>query len=91
MKRFLTLLLVLSSILHAQKLDLGSRVHPLPAANRFAVPGYFVWCGAPVKGPDGKFHLFYSRWPVNVGFAPGWALYSEIAYAVSEKPAGPYQ
>lgn len=77
--------------LHAQDLDLGARVRPLPAANRFAVPGYFVWCGAPVKGTDGKYHLFYSRWPVSLGFAPGWALHSEIAYAVSDNPAGPYR
>lgn len=75
----------------ATDLDLGHRVQPLPQANRFQVDGYFVWCGAPVKGPDGKYHLFYSRWPVKVGFAPGWALHSEIAYAVSDAPAGPYR
>lgn len=72
-------------------LDLGSRVQPLPAANRFSLPDHFVWCGAPVKGPDGKYHLFYSRWPVKAGFAPGWALRSEIAYAVADRPAGPYR
>jgi hypothetical protein len=73
------------------ELNLGVRIQPLPKANRFSVPGYHVWCGAPVCGPDGKFHLFYSRWPANAGFAPGWALASEIAYAVSDKPEGPYQ
>jgi hypothetical protein len=75
----------------AQDLDLGARVQPLPAANRFAEKDYFVWCGAPVKGPDGKYHLFYSRWPVTVGFAPGWAIHSAIAYAVADRPTGPYQ
>jgi hypothetical protein len=90
MKLVITLL-VLSAISTAQDLDLGSRVQPLPAANRFAERDFFVWCGAPVKGPDGKYHLFYSRWPVRVGFAPGWAIHSEIAYAVSDNPAGPYQ
>lgn len=72
-------------------LDLGSRVQPLPSGNRFSVPGYHVWCGAPVKGPDGKYHLFYSRWQAEAGFSPGWALHSEIAYAVSDKPNGPYK
>ena len=57
---------------NAQELNLGERVQPLPTANRFSVPGYHVWCGAPVKGPDDRYHLFYSRWPVEVGFAPGW-------------------
>jgi hypothetical protein len=73
------------------ELDLGVRVQPLPPENRFGEEGFFVWCGAPVKGPDNKYHLFYSRWPVKRGFAPGWALASEIAYAVSERPQGPYK
>jgi hypothetical protein len=72
-------------------LDLGARVQPLPESARFQQDGYFVWCGAPVRGDDGKYHLLYSRWPVSVGFAPGWALHSEIAYAVADKPDGPYQ
>jgi hypothetical protein len=91
MTRLIISILALFSVGHAQDLDLGSRVKPLPRANRFGEEGYFVWCGAPVKGPDGKYHLFYSRWPIKVGFAPGWAIHSEIAYAVSDKPAGPYQ
>jgi hypothetical protein len=73
------------------ELDLGMRVKPLPPENRFGEEGFFVWCGAPVKGPDNKYHLFYSRWPVKRGFAPGWALASEIAYAVAERPQGPYK
>ena len=91
MKRFLSLSFILVSLINAQELDLGARVKPLPVANRFGEDGCFVWCGAPVKGPDGKYHLFYSRWPVKVGFAPGWAIHSEIAYAFSDKPTGPYQ
>lgn len=88
-----TLLLIFSGTwLQAQsiELDLDSRVQPLPSANRFSLPGYHVWCGAPVKGVDNKYHLFYSRWPEEFGFAPAWALHSEIAYAVSDKPDGPY-
>lgn len=82
---------ILLAPLGAQDLDLGSRVQPLPAGNRFALKDHFVWCGAPVKGPDGKYHLFYSRWPVKFGFAPGWAIHSEVAYAVADHPAGPYE
>lgn len=73
------------------ELDLGARVRPVPTANRFAEPDYHVWCGAPVAGPDGRFHLFYSRWPAKKGFAPGWAIHSEIAYAVADRPEGPYK
>jgi len=75
----------------AKELDLFSRMEPLPLENRFAEDGYHVWCGAPVKGGDGKYHLFYSRWPEKATFAPGWALHSEIAYAVADKPQGPYR
>ena len=75
----------------APALDLGARVQPVPASASFAEPGFFVWCGAPVKGDDGKYHLLYSRWPVSVGFAPGWAIYSQIAYAVADSPFGPFR
>lgn len=91
MKCLAAALLILTWNASARELDLGSRLQPLPETNRFSEDGYFVWCGAPVKGQDGKYHLFYSRWPVKFGFAPGWAIHSEIAYAVSEKPGGPYQ
>lgn len=74
----------------APVLDLGARMQPLPASHRFSLPGYHVWCGAPVAGPDGKYHLFYARWPVSKSFAPGWAIHSEIAYAVANRPEGPY-
>ena len=72
-------------------LDLGARIQPVPADCKFLQPGYFVWCGAPVRGNDGRYHLFYSRWPVKDGFHPGWAIHSEIAYAVANQPLGPYQ
>jgi hypothetical protein len=72
-------------------LDLGGRVQPVPLDSKFSQPGYFVWCGAPIRGADGKYHLYYSRWPVTKGFHPGWAIYSEIAYAVADKPFGPYR
>lgn len=86
------LLIALScGIATAQPLDLGARVQALPDNNRFSLADYHVWCGAPVKGPDGKYHLFYSRWPKKYGFAPAWALHSEIAYAVADYPQGPYR
>ena len=85
------LLSVLPTCLLRELQHLGGRVQPLPAANRFSLPDHFVWCGAPVKGPDGKYHLFYSRWPVKAAFAPGWAIHSEIAYAVADRPGGPYR
>jgi hypothetical protein len=71
--------------------DLGAMVEPVPAGAVFSDPEWNIWCGAPIKGEDGKYHLFYSRWPSKFGFDPGWALHSEIAYAVADYPFGPYK
>jgi len=75
----------------APELDLGARVQPVPATAVFSDPGWNIWCGAPIKGDDGKYHLFYSRWPVKYGFDPAWVIHSEIAYAVSDSAFGPYK
>lgn len=47
------------------------------------------WGGSVVKGDDGLFHMYYSRWPKKLGWE--WVNYSEVAYAVSESPFGPYK
>jgi hypothetical protein len=85
------LLLCFCVVSGAVEPDLGAKVQPLPAGNRFAVPGYHVWCGAPVMTPDGRVHLFYSRWESKFGFAPAWAIHSEVAYAVAEGPGKPFR
>lgn len=49
----------------------------------------YVWGGSPIKGDDGLYHLFYSRWNKKYGFL-AWVTNSEIAHAVSPFPEGPY-
>lgn len=49
----------------------------------------YVWGGSPIKGDDGLYHLFYSRWKKEYGFL-AWVTHSEIAHAVSDSPEGPY-
>jgi len=60
---------------------------------RFFDPGYFVWCGSPVKW-CGDWWLFYSRWPVKYGF-DAWVTHSEIAAVklddLGGNPVGPSQ
>lgn len=64
---------------------------------------YFTWGGSVIKGDDGKYHMFYARWTHGstnrvdtiidkpfLGFR-GWLKYSEIAYAVSDNPDGPFE
>ena len=63
---------------------------------------YFTWGGSVVE-EDNKYHMFYARWPHGstgridtiadkpfLGFS-GWLKYSEIAYAVSDNPEGPFK
>lgn len=47
-----------------------------------------IWGGSVVKGEDQQYHMYYSRWPKNLGWA--WVTDSEIAHAVSKDPLGPY-
>jgi hypothetical protein len=48
-----------------------------------------IWGGSLVKGDDELYHMFYSRWPKNLGWA--WVTHSEIAHAVSTSPFGPFE
>lgn len=73
-----------------QDLDLASMIQPVPVDARFHDPGYNVWCGSPVRGDDGKFHLFYSRWPRELSHK-AWVTHSEVAHAVADNLFGPYK
>lgn len=49
---------------------------------------YSYWDGPVIKGPDGKYHMFASRWGQNGGH---WAWLSSVGiHAVSESIMGPY-
>ena len=96
--------LVLPSIVSAQdNLNLNERIRTVDSSGIFKEEGYYVWCSSVIKGEDGKYHMFYSRWPhgkrrldddsmnyIFDGFR-GWNKYSEIAYAVADKIGGPYK
>lgn len=89
---------------HAQDdLDLNKLIKPIDSVNIFKDERFYSWCSSVIKGEDGKYHMFYSRWPhgkrvlnddamnyIFDGFS-GWNKYSEIAYAVSDKIGGPYK
>jgi hypothetical protein len=63
----------------------------IPRAGGFRMEGYWVWCGSVIKGPDGKYHMFASRWPRDLTFHPGWMTNSEVVRAVADRPDGPYE
>ena len=70
-------------------LDLTNHLKPISAENIFKTEGYYNWGTSILKGDDGKYHMFYSRWKKDYGFY-GWLTHSEIAHAVSDHPAGPW-
>jgi hypothetical protein len=63
--------------------------HLEPVGRALEFEDYYVWCNSPIEGPDGKIHVFFSRWPKDKKMS-GWTNSSEIAHAVADKPEGPY-
>jgi hypothetical protein len=57
----------------------------------FEMEGYWVWCPSVVKGDDGLYHMFASRWPKRLPFHPGWMVASEVVHATSKTVEGPYK
>lgn len=47
------------------------------------------WGGSIIKGEDGLYHMFYSRWKKELGWA--WVTHSEIAHAAAASPFGPFK
>lgn len=70
---------------------LKERMHPAPVNGGFRMEGYWVWCGSVIRGEDGRYHMFASRWSKEVPMHPGWLLYSEVVRAVADTPLGPFK
>jgi len=66
------------------------KLQPISEENIFKTDGYYNWGSSIIKGKDGKYHLFYSRWKKEYKFT-GWLTHSEIAHAVSGNPAGSWK
>jgi hypothetical protein len=66
-------------------------VLPRDPQNGLEDPTMKQWCywdGQIIKGPDGKYHMFASRWDQARGHG-GWGN-SLAVHAVSDNPVGPY-
>ncbi len=71
-------------------IDFSQWLQPVPAGAVFESSDWCIWCGSAVRGDDGKYHLFYSRWPSKLGHY-AWVTHSEVARAVADSPNGPYR
>lgn len=69
----------------------AKRIGPAVVGGGFEMEGYWVWCPSVVKGDDGLYHMFASRWPKRLPFHPGWMVASEVVHATSKTPEGPYK
>ena len=98
------MLVFVAATLEAQDdLNMQAMLKPVDSAAIFVTADHYTWCSSIIKGEDGKYYMFYSRWPhgkrqadddsmnyIFNGFR-GWNKYSEIACAVSDKLEGPYK
>lgn len=71
-------------------MDLAALLLPVPPEAKLEDPDYYVWGGSMVQDAQGTYHLFYSRWPRELGFN-AWVTHSEVARAVADQPTGPYR
>ena len=74
----------------ATEYDFGAMLQPVPVTAKFSDTDYNIWCGSAIKGHDGKYHMFYSRWPRRLGHL-AWVTHSEVAHAVGAAPFGPWK
>jgi len=52
--------------------------------------GYITWGASVIRGDDGRYYMFVSRWPEHLGYR-NWVTNAEIVLATSDVPEGPYQ
>ncbi len=71
-------------------LDLGPRLQKLRPENIFEDPDWFQWGGSIIRGDDGRYYLYYSRWKKKDGWLQ-WLTHSEVAIASSSTPHGPWR
>ena len=81
--------MLLAPLLSRAAYDYKVTFGPVPMSAKFASDEWTHWGGSLVKGADGLYHMFYSRWETNLGWA--WVTDSEIAHAVSTSPFGPFE
>ncbi len=79
------------SALPAWENNIYKRIGEAPVDGGFSQEDYWVWGSSVIRGDDGKYHMFVSRWSKYLPFHPGWMVDSEIVHAVSDAPEGPYE
>ncbi len=71
------------------ELNIGKAMQKVHEQSIFQNDSLFTWGTSPIKGKDGKYHVYYSRWNKKYSFN-AWVTNSEIAHGISNKALGPY-
>jgi hypothetical protein len=92
---YLTLFCLMASCSSSEKhnpdiTDFSALLLPAAKDGGFKMEEYWIWGGSAIKGTDGQYHLFASRWPKQYPFNQGYVYHSEVVHAVSDLPEGPY-
>ncbi len=69
----------------------SGRLLPAPVEGGYREAQAYIWCGSVIRGEDGRWHMFASRWGRQYGFGANWLLRCEIVRAASDRPEGPYR
>ena len=72
-------------------MDFRGGFYPVDIKTGFRMEGYHVWCGSCIKGDDGRYYLFASRWPKETGFPQGYMIASEIVLASTDSLDKPFE
>lgn len=62
----------------------------IPIGRALEMEGYYTWCNSPIFGPDGKVHVFFSRWDSKKGMG-GWLNSCEICHAIADTPESEFK
>ncbi len=71
-------------------MNLHRMLEPIQTRSVLKSPDWHHWGGNMVKTADGTYHLVFARWPRERGFN-AWVTHSEVAYATSNDPLGPFE
>ncbi|NWK55041.1 sucrase [Verrucomicrobiaceae bacterium N1E253] len=94
MKAIPTLLLLATTLASAEaapEYNFQKMIQPVPLHSKLEHKDWSTWGSAVLKGDDGKYHMFYCRWPKSIPWATSWVVDAEICYAVADAPDGPFK
>lgn len=86
---FVIILNVYFPVFAQKNKEYALKLGKVPMTAKFENDSLSIWGGSMIKGSDGLYHIYYSQWKKNLGWA--WVTDSEIAHGVSKSPFGPFE